>query len=147
MIKKIIIFGLIIFLVIAGYNFLINQPTNTMKDAVKKNLPFPLINIKKQYNATFETSAGTIKVELYSEKTPITVSNFVFLANKNFYNNTIFHRVINGFMIQGGDPVGNGTGGPGYKFDDESFVEEYSRGTLAMANSTQHQRQPIFYHA
>jgi len=57
------------------------------------------------------------------------------LAKKKFYNNTIFHRVIDGFMIQGGDPLGNGTGGPGYQFDDEPFDGAYSRGTIAMANS------------
>jgi cyclophilin family peptidyl-prolyl cis-trans isomerase len=63
------------------------------------------------------------------------VNNFVTLAKNNFYNNTIFHRTIKGFMIQGGDPKGNGTGDPGYKFDDEPFTGEYTRGTIAMANS------------
>ena len=65
----------------------------------------------------------------------MTVNNFVFLAKKNFYDNTIFHRAIQDFMIQGGDPNGDGTGGPGYKFDDEPFTGEYLRGTLAMANA------------
>lgn len=135
MLKKIIIFGLIILLVITGYNFLINQPTNTMTETGKKNLPFPIVNTKKQYTARIETSQGIIKIELFTNKTPITVSNFISLAKKNFYDNTIFHRVIDGFMIQGGDPKGNGTGGPGYKFDDEPFEGEYTRGTVAMANS------------
>lgn len=88
---------------------------------------------KKQI-AVLETTAGTIEIEL-SKETPITSSNFVTLANKHFYDNTIFHRVIKGFMIQGGDPKGDGTGGPGYKFNDENFTGEYTRGTVAMANS------------
>ncbi|MBI5127381.1 peptidylprolyl isomerase [Candidatus Roizmanbacteria bacterium] len=102
---------------------------------MKNKYPFPLINSKKQYTATLDTSKGKIILQLYGDKTPVTVSNFVSLAKKNFYNNTIFHRVINGFMIQGGDPVGNGSGGPGYKFDDEPFTGEYARGTIAMANA------------
>ncbi len=102
---------------------------------MKDKYPFPLIDSKKQYTATLNTSEGKITVELYADKTPVTVSNFVALAKKNFYNNTIFHRVIKGFMIQGGDPIGNGTGGPGYKFNDEQFSGEYTRGTIAMANS------------
>lgn len=81
------------------------------------------------------TSVGDIAVELTSEATPKTVENFVTLAQKNFYNGTIFHRVISGFMIQGGDPTGTGMGGPGYKFADEPFTGEYTRGTMAMANS------------
>lgn len=128
MLKKIIIFGLIIFLVITGYNFLINQP-------MKSNLPFSLVDSKKQFAATLETTEGKIKIQLFADKTPVTVSNFISLAKKNFYNKTIFHRVINNFMIQGGDPNSNGTGGPGYKFDDEPFEGEYVRGTVAMANS------------
>jgi cyclophilin family peptidyl-prolyl cis-trans isomerase len=93
------------------------------------------INTKKQYTATLKTSEGDIKIKLYADKTPITVNNFVYLAKQSFYNNTIFHRVIDGFMIQGGDPLGNGTGGPGYKFDDEKFDGEYKRGIIAMANA------------
>jgi len=134
MVKKIIIFGLVIFLVIAGYNYLINKPTNNM-DKTKNNLPFPLINSKKQYTALLDTTEGKIKIQLFSDKTPITVSNFVFLSKKAFYNKTIFHRVIKGFMIQGGDPKGDGTGGPGYRFDDEPFTGEYTKGTIAMANA------------
>ncbi|MCW1887938.1 MAG: peptidylprolyl isomerase [Candidatus Moranbacteria bacterium] len=89
----------------------------------------------KSYEATLKTSKGDITIALQADKTPITVNNFVFLSRKNFYNNTPFHRTINGFMIQGGDPTGTGTGGPGYKFNDESFTGEYTRGTVAMANS------------
>lgn len=82
-----------------------------------------------------KTSEGDITIELNADKTPITVNNFVTLVKKGFYNNTVFHRIINGFMIQGGDPKGDGTGGPGYKFNDEPFTGEYIRGTVAMANS------------
>ncbi len=89
----------------------------------------------KQYIATLKTTEGDITIEFTADKTPKTVENFVTLARKNFYDNTIFHRVIKGFMIQGGDPKGNGTGGPGYKFDDEPFDGDYTRGTVAMANA------------
>lgn len=89
----------------------------------------------KVYFAQLVTTAGDIKIKLNAAQTPITVNNFVSLAKKEFYNNTIFHRVIKGFMIQGGDPKGDGTGGPGYQFDDEKFEGEYTRGTVAMANS------------
>ena len=85
--------------------------------------------------ATLKTTAGDIVIALNAKETPKTVNNFVYLARKGFYNNTIFHRVIKGFMIQGGDPKGDGTGGPGYKFDDEPITLEYTRGTVAMANA------------
>ncbi|NMB84481.1 peptidylprolyl isomerase [Candidatus Roizmanbacteria bacterium] len=90
---------------------------------------------KKNSQATIKTSVGEITVELFSKDTPVTVNNFISLSKKGFYNNTIFHRVIKGFMVQGGDPKGDGTGGPGYRFDDEPFTGEYLRGTIAMANS------------
>lgn len=93
------------------------------------------IDQKKSYTAIMHTSAGNIEIALTDNATPITVNNFVTLAKKGFYDNTIFHRVIKGFMIQGGDPKGNGTGGPGYQFDDEPFTGEYTRGTIAMANA------------
>lgn len=93
------------------------------------------IDQSKKYTAVVDTSRGEIKIELFADKTPITVNNFISLSRKDFYNGTIFHRVINGFMIQGGDPNGDGTGGPGYRFDDEPFEGNYSRGTLAMANA------------
>jgi len=85
--------------------------------------------------ATLKTTAGDIVIALNAKETPKTVNNFVYLARKGFYNNTIFYRVIKGFMIQGGDPKGDGTGGPGYKFDDEPITLEYTRGTVAMANA------------
>ncbi len=134
MLKKILFYGLIVFASVFFYVIITNRPADTT-NTMKNKYPFPLINDKKQYAATLDTSEGKIIIQLYGDKTPVTVSNFVSLAKKNFYNNTIFHRVISGFMIQGGDPVGNGTGGPGYKFDDESFTGEYTRGTIAMANA------------
>lgn len=85
--------------------------------------------------AILNTTEGKIKIKLNTEETPITAENFIKLSTEKFYDNTIFHRVIKGFMIQGGDPKGDGTGGPGYKFDDEPFTGEYNRGTVAMANS------------
>ena len=85
--------------------------------------------------ATIETDKGIIKAELYTDKAPITTKNFMDLAKKGYYDGTIFHRVIKDFMIQGGDPTGTGSGGPGYRFDDEPFQGEYIRGTVAMANA------------
>ena len=97
--------------------------------------PEMAIDPKKAYSATIETSAGTMKAELFAAEAPKTVNNFVFLARDGFYDGVIFHRVIRGFMIQGGDPKGTGSGGPGYRFDDEPVKRPYKRGTLAMANA------------
>lgn len=97
--------------------------------------PSMMIDANKTYTAVLATSVGKITIRLNAKETPITVNNFVYLARNKFYDNTIFHRVIKGFMIQGGDPDGNGSGGPGYTFEDEPFSGEYSRGTLAMANA------------
>lgn len=97
--------------------------------------PAMSIDKAKKYQALMNTSEGIITIDLYADKTPITVNNFVTLSKSNFYNNTIFHRVIKDFMIQGGDPKGDGTGGPGYSFADEPFEGEYSAGTIAMANA------------
>jgi cyclophilin family peptidyl-prolyl cis-trans isomerase len=93
------------------------------------------IDPKKSYVATIETTAGTMTAELFPGDAPQTVNNFVFLARDDYYKDVIFHRVIKGFMIQGGDPTGTGTGGPGYKFADEPVKRQYTRGTLAMANA------------
>jgi cyclophilin family peptidyl-prolyl cis-trans isomerase len=87
--------------------------------------------------ARFETSQGTFTIDLFGDKAPKTVSNFIFLAKEGFYDGLTFHRVIADFMIQGGDPAGNGTGGPGYQFEDEfddSLIFS-KKGILAMANS------------
>ncbi len=87
--------------------------------------------------ANFETTMGNFKIELYSDLAPNTVKNFVDLANKNFYDGVIFHRVIDDFMIQGGDPTGTGMGGPGYTIPDEfgKGLKHNSKGILSMANA------------
>ena len=87
--------------------------------------------------AKFETSKGDFKVELFEDKAPITTKNFIDLATKNFYNGVIFHRVISDFMIQGGDPTGTGTGGPGYNIKDEfnPALKHDAPGILSMANA------------
>lgn len=99
--------------------------------------PAMSIDPKKTYTATFKTDKGDIVVELFASKTPNTVNNFVFLARQGFYNNTIFHRVIKDFMVQGGDPTGTGMGGPGYRFADEfdSSLKHNKPGILSMANA------------
>ena len=95
------------------------------------------IDTKKTYTISIETEQGTIELELYPEYAPKTVNNFVFLANQGFYNGVTFHRVINNFMIQGGDPTGSGAGGPGYRFEDEFAGNplKHERGVISMANA------------
>ncbi len=97
--------------------------------------PPMVIDPAKSYTATLETTAGTMVLELFPQEAPLAVNNFVFLARDHFYDGVIFHRVIRGFMIQGGDPTGTGRGGPGYRFPDEPVRRPYTRGTLAMANA------------
>ena len=87
------------------------------------------------YTATIETNAGDITIELWPQLAPQTVGNFVGLARDGFYDGTVFHRVISGFMIQGGCPRGDGRGGPGYAFGDEFNERKLVRGVLAMANA------------
>ena len=96
------------------------------------------IDPSKQYTAIMHTDKGDIQIELFAAQAPRTVNNFVFLAREGFYNGTTFHRVIGGFMAQGGDPTGTGTGGPGYKFADEPgglALKHDSKGILSMANA------------
>jgi peptidyl-prolyl cis-trans isomerase B (cyclophilin B) len=102
-----------------------------------KNPPEMAINPKKSYSVTMETSRGTIEIELYPMYAPKTVNNFVFLVKEGFYDGITFHRVISNFMIQGGDPTGTGTGGPGYKFEDETRGNPlvHETGVLSMANA------------
>jgi cyclophilin family peptidyl-prolyl cis-trans isomerase len=85
--------------------------------------------------ATFTTNKGTFRVELFEDRAPVTTRNFIDLAEHGFYDGLIFHRVIDGFMIQGGCPQGTGTGGPGYTFEDEINEHKVVRGALAMANA------------
>lgn len=154
--KRAFIIGLIGVLVIGGGLLAITRPsqksdvlslsdtntTNTVptqeispQPTSMTNPPSMQIDTAKTYTATLTTSEGDIVIALNAAATPITVNNFVSLARSKFYDNTIFHRVLKGFMIQGGDPKGNGTGGPGYSFNDEPFEGEYTRGTVAMANA------------
>ena len=94
------------------------------------------IDLDGEYGATLHTNQGDITVSFEPASAPQAVNNFLFLAGQGFYDDCIFHRVIDGFMIQGGDPTGTGRGGPGYTFRDELEGQgEYSRGTLAMANA------------
>ncbi len=94
------------------------------------------IDPSKRYTATMETSMGTLVIALDAIKAPKTVNNFVFLALHHYYDGVIFHRIINGFVCQGGDPTGTGRGGPGYRFEDElPKPGQYQIGSLAMANA------------
>lgn len=94
------------------------------------------IDPSRSYSATLDTNHGEIVIEFDPGRSPLTVNNFVFLANDGFYDGVVFHRVIENFMIQGGDPTGTGRGGPGYRFRDElEGPGEYKRGTVAMANA------------
>ncbi len=95
------------------------------------------IDPQKSYRATIETNRGTIEIDLYAQHAPKTVNNFVFLARQGFYDGLSFHRVINNFMIQGGDPTGTGREGPGYRFEDEVKDNplKHETGSLSMANA------------
>ncbi|HEY5270611.1 MAG TPA: peptidylprolyl isomerase [Anaerolineales bacterium] len=95
------------------------------------------IDLKKKYSATLSTDKGDIVIDLFADKTPVTVNNFVFLAREGFYDGTIFHRVISDFMAQVGDPTGTGRGGPGYRFADEFHpsLKHDKPGVLSMANA------------
>ena len=99
--------------------------------------PEMVIDPKKKYSITMSTDKGDIVLELFADKTPNTVNNFVFLAREGFYDGIIFHRVIADFMAQGGDPTGTGTGGPGYRFADEFHpsLKHDKPGILSMANA------------
>lgn len=100
------------------------------------NPPEMQIDQQKEYVATIQTNMGDIKIKLFAESAPKTVNNFVFLAKEGFYNKVKFHRVIETFMIQTGDPLGNGMGGPGYSFEDElPPAKSYQPGIVAMANA------------
>lgn len=122
--KKIILIIAVVIVIIAGWYYLSSD-----SKTVKSNM------------ITIDTNYGQIVFETYDADAPNTVKNFITLANKGFYNGVIFHRVIKGFMIQGGDPTGTGTGGPGYKFADElnpntpSYKAGYKKGVVAMANA------------
>jgi peptidyl-prolyl cis-trans isomerase B (cyclophilin B) len=104
----------------------------------KWNSPPPMqIDPQKGYKAVIETPRGSIELDLYPQHAPKTVNNFVFLAKQGFYDNVTFHRVIADFMIQGGDPTGSGSGGPGYRFEDEFKGNPltHEKGVISMANA------------
>ena len=110
------------------------ESINSQKKQYSKPPEFSL-DKTKTYSALVSTSRGDLEINLFAAEASLTVNNFNFLARENFYDNTIFHRIIEDFMIQGGDPSGDGTGGPGYKFADEPVIRDYTRGIVAMANS------------
>ena len=105
------------------------------KDKTYSAPPPMTIDTSKQYTATIETEKGNLVLELFASDVPVTVNNFVFLAGEGFYDGITFHRVIPGFMAQGGDPTGTGTGTPGYSFADEFTEHTHVAGALSMANS------------
>ena len=100
------------------------------------NAPPPMtIDPGRRYSATLRTSEGDLIVDLLAEEAPKTVNNFVFLAREGYYDGVPFHRIIKDFMVQTGDPTGTGTGGPGYRFEDEPVRLRYTKGIVAMANA------------
>ena len=118
-----------------------NKGESTMSDEkVYSSMPEMSIDQSKSYTAVIKTSMGDLTVEFFSDTAPVTVNNFISLSNDGYYDNIIFHRVISGFMIQGGDPSGTGHGEygkfPGYTFEDElNNQQPYEKGILAMANA------------
>jgi peptidyl-prolyl cis-trans isomerase B (cyclophilin B) len=126
----VLILGLLLTLFLTGVIKMPSQPPKSY------NSPIPMtIDINKKYTALIKTAKGDLALELYPQDAPVTVNNFVTLARKGFYNGLTFHRVIPDFMAQGGDPKGDGTGGPGYKFQDEFSSRTHQAGSLSMANS------------
>ena len=97
--------------------------------------PAITVDKNKQYTATIKSNYGDIVVQLFPIDAPLAVNNFIFLSRQGFYNGVKFHRVVKGFVVQGGDPTGTGRGGPGYRFADEKITKDYVAGTLAMANA------------
>ena len=111
-------------------------PTKGFEELKQWDAPPPLaLENNVDYQARIETNFGEVIVDLFEQEAPITVNNFVFLADEGFYENVPIHRILSGFVIQSGDPTGTGRGGPGYRFNDEPIVREYEKGVLAMANS------------
>lgn len=109
--------------------------TPTPKPETYSSPPSMVIDTSKQYTAIIETEKGKLVLELFAKDVPVTVNNFVFLAREGFYDGSTFHRVIPGFMAQGGDPTGTGMGDAGYKFADEFTGHKHVAGALSMANS------------
>lgn len=124
-------------LVVAGIIWVIVSAQNTAGNAAAGTAPAMNIDKSKQYTATVKMAkGGEFVIQLYPDKAPITVNSFVFLARKGFFNGTTFHRVLEGFMAQGGDPTGKGSGGPGYQFVNEDSDLTFDKaGVVAMANA------------
>ena len=148
--KKIILLTLITFISCSNESDTLNESvqlnTNEQEGDVLSNnkvydsMPEMNIDISKKYSAVIKTSMGDMSIEFFTEDAPLTVNNFINLSRDGYYDNVIFHRVISGFMIQGGDPSGTGHGEmgkfPGYKFEDElNNQRSYDKGILAMANA------------
>jgi len=148
--KKIIFLTLITFISCSNESDTLNESvqlnTNEQEGDVLSNnkvydsMPEMNIDISKEYSAVIKTSMGDMSIEFFTEDAPLTVNNFINLSRDGYYDNVIFHRVISGFMIQGGDPSGTGHGEmgkfPGYKFEDElNNQRSYDKGILAMANA------------
>ena len=148
--KKIILLALITFISCSNESDTLNESVqlnaNEQEGDVLSNnkvydsMPEMNIDISKKYTAVIKTSMGDMSIEFFTEDAPLTVNNFINLSRDGYYDNVIFHRVISGFMIQGGDPSGTGHGEmgkfPGYKFEDElNNQRSYDKGILAMANA------------
>jgi peptidyl-prolyl cis-trans isomerase B (cyclophilin B) len=133
-IAAVLIAGAVLALFLTG---VIKMPSSTPKPQPQSyNSPIPMvIDVNKKYTAVIKTARGDLTLELYPQDAPVTVNSFVSLARKGFYNGLTFHRIIPGFMAQGGDPTGTGSGGPGYKFQDEFSSRTNQEGSLSMANS------------
>ncbi|MGB9593450.1 MAG: peptidylprolyl isomerase [Anaerolineae bacterium] len=131
--------GILLAVVLIAVTWAAMERTKTDMSKPKQwSSPPPMaIDPAKQYFAVLKTEKGDIRIQLFADKAPKTVNNFVFLARQGFYDNTTFHRVIPGFMAQGGDPTGTGAGGPGYRFADEFHpdLKHDSEGILSMANA------------
>ena len=111
------------------------EPTPPPKPKTYSAPPPMKIDISKQYTATIETEKGDLVIELFAKDVPVTVNNFVFLSREGFYDGSTFHRIIPGFMAQGGDPTGTGMGNPGYRFADEFTQHTHVAGVISMANA------------
>ncbi len=126
---------LLLFTSIIALTLLITSCGGNVKKTFKTAPPLT-IDQNKEYTATMKTNYGDIVLQLFPKDAPLTVNNFVFLARQGFYDGVKFHRVVKGFMIQGGDPTGTGSSGPGYQFKDElPTTLDYTKGTIAMANA------------
>ena len=132
----VLIAGAVLTLFLTG---VIKMPSSTPKPQPQSyNSPIPMvIDVNKKYTAVIKTAKGDLTLELYPQDAPVTVNSFVSLARKGFYNGLTFHRIIPGFMAQGGDPTGTGSGGPGYTIPDEISQRKHITGALSMAKTAQ----------